>query len=239
MVYRSISKDIRERVLWLISHDYVPADICEIFGISLRSLQRWKRNQHLYGTLLPPHLPVLGRPRILNTDMTHDLYTLMEEAPEMYLDEIQDWIAVTHDVKLSKTALFENIRDAGITYKLLRKAAAERDDDARAEWMDEMNTHFVSQQLVFVDETSKDDRTIYRHYGRAPAGRRATIHANFVRGDRYSMVAALSLDGYEAVRIVPGSVDSTKFLDFIVQDLVSTYYHKVCIVLTAMFSFQR
>ena len=75
----------------------------------------------------------------------------------MYLDEIQDWLAIAHDVRLSKTALFENIHDAGVTYKLLRKAAAEQDEDARAEWMDDMNTHYTAQQLVFVDETSKDD----------------------------------------------------------------------------------
>ncbi|KAI0274101.1 hypothetical protein BGY98DRAFT_893063, partial [Russula aff. rugulosa BPL654] len=59
----------------------------------------------------------------------------------------------------------------------------------------------------FVGETSKDDQTVYRHYGRLIAGNRATISANFVRGKRYSMVAALSLDGYEAVRVVSGSVD--------------------------------
>ncbi|KAH7871051.1 uncharacterized protein C8R40DRAFT_1007066, partial [Lentinula edodes] len=58
-----------------------------------------------------------------------------------------------------------------------------------------------------VDETSKDERTIYRHYGRAPAGQRATISANFVRGERYSLVAAMSTEGYEACRVVPGSVD--------------------------------
>jgi hypothetical protein len=44
-----------------------------------------------------------------------------------------------------------------MTFKLLHKAAAEWDEDARAEWMDEMNTHHTAQQLVFVDETSKDD----------------------------------------------------------------------------------
>ncbi|KAJ3964498.1 hypothetical protein EV361DRAFT_759430, partial [Lentinula raphanica] len=59
----------------------------------------------------------------------------------------------------------------------------------------------------FVDETSKDDRTIYRHYGRAVSGQRATISANFVRGDRYSIVAAMSTEGYEAVQVVPGSVN--------------------------------
>jgi transposase len=220
MVNRAISKDIRERVIWLVEHGYAPPDICEIFGISDRTLRRWRRNNDTYGTPLPPPPLQRGRPHTLNNDMTHDLYTLLEEAPDMYLDEIQDWLAVAHDVRLSKTALFENIRDAGVTYKLLRKAAAERDEDARAEWMDDMNTHYTAQQLVFVDETSKDDRTIYRHYGRAPSGMRATIHANFVRGDRYSVVAALSLRGYEAVRVTPGSVDGDEFLDFIVNDLV-------------------
>ena len=79
--------------------------------------------------------------------------------------------------------------------------------------------------MVFVDETSKDDRIIYRHYGRAVAGCHATINANFVRGDQFSMVAALSLDGYEAMRVVPGSVDGEEFLDFIVHDVVRFTFH--------------
>ncbi|KAJ3826961.1 hypothetical protein F5880DRAFT_1450822, partial [Lentinula raphanica] len=58
-----------------------------------------------------------------------------------------------------------------------------------------------------IDETSKDDRTIYRHYGRAISGQRAVIPANFVRGDRYSFVAALGIEGYAAIRVVPGSLD--------------------------------
>ena len=50
------------------------------------------------------------------------------------------------------------------------------------------NAHFTASQMVFVDETSKDERTVYRHYGRSVIGTRATIRANFVRGERYSMV---------------------------------------------------
>ena len=52
----------------------------------------------------------------------------------MYLSEIQDWIALTHEVHISKSALHDNIRDAGISFKLLRRAAAERDEDYREEW---------------------------------------------------------------------------------------------------------
>jgi hypothetical protein len=157
--------------------------------------------------------------------MTHDLYTLLEEAPEMYLSEIQDWIALMFEVHISRTALHLNIRDAGLSFKLLRRAAAERDEDLRQEWKQDVNAHFIASQMVFIDETSKDERTIYRHYGRSIVGRRATINANFVRGERYSLVAALSLDGYEAVRVVPGSVDGEEFMDFIVNDVVScTFY---------------
>ena len=225
MVYRHISKDLKDRALWLILHGYVPEDICELFDISERSVARWKQNNRLYGFVVPPPNPIQCRPRILNANMTHDLYTLLEEAPEMYLSEIQDWIALTYEVHISKAALHQNIRDAGITYKLLRRAAAERNEDLREEWKQEVNAHYTASQMIFVDETSKDDRTIYRHYGRSVAGRRATINANFVRGERYSMVAALSLDGYEAVRAIPGSVDGEEFLDFVVNDVVRCIFY--------------
>ena len=40
------------------------------------------------------------------------------------------------------------------------------------------------------------------------------------------MVTALSLDGYEGVHAVPGSVDGEEFLDFIVNIVVHcTFYH--------------
>jgi transposase len=231
MVYKHISKDLKERALWLMERDYIPADVSDIFGVSERSLQRWRANQAIYGTIIPPTAPTRGRPRKLNSDMTHDLCALLEEAPEMYLDEIQEWLALAYDVGISRAALHENIRDAGFTYKLLRKAAAERNDDLREEWMAEMQMHYVARQLVMIDETSKDDRTIYRHYGRAPSNHRATVSANFVRGERYSMVAALSVDGYETMRVVPGSLDGEAFFDFIVNDVVGFYLYSDAILM--------
>jgi hypothetical protein len=88
--------------------------------------------------------------------------------------------------------------------------------------------------MVFVDETSKDERTIYRHYGCSITGGRATISANFVQGARYSMVATLSLDGYEAVGVVPGSVDGESFLSFIVNDMVRCMFYLIRFSLTLL-----
>ena len=178
----------------------------------------WRRNDRIHGSVKPPTNPNHSQPHILNNNMLHDLYTLLSEAPDIYLDEIQDWIALAYKVGISKCSLFHNIHDAGATYKLLWKAAAERDEDAWQEWKDDVNAHFTAVQMVFVNETSKDHRTIYHHYGQ-----RATIRANFVHGDRYRMVAALSLDGCEALCVVPGSVDGEEFLDFIIHDVVCAY----------------
>ncbi|KZP21878.1 hypothetical protein FIBSPDRAFT_687136, partial [Athelia psychrophila] len=102
------------------------------------------------------------------------------------------------EMHIGRSALDNLIRDAGISLKLARKCASERDEVARED---------------------KDDRTIFRRYARAPKGQRATIDADFVRGDRYSIVAAISVDGYVGTRIVSGSLDSAEFFDFIVEDL--------------------
>jgi hypothetical protein len=52
---------------------------------------------------------------------------MLDESPELFLDEIQDWVALSHDIQLSKSALHYLICDAGLTYKLLHKAALEQD----------------------------------------------------------------------------------------------------------------
>jgi len=75
-------------------------------------------------------------------------------------------------------------------------------------------------QFVCVDETSKNELTYARKYGRAYSGERAELKDVFVCGDRYSMVAALTVDGYIASHIVPGSFDSIDFIDFIQEQVV-------------------
>lgn len=91
---------------------------------------------------------------------------------------------------------------------------------ARAEWKQLIQTSFISSMIVTADESSKDERTIFRKRGRAPRGHRAEIEANFVRGERYSILAAITINGYLVSRIVSGSVDSDEFFDFIVNDIV-------------------
>lgn len=48
-------------------------------------------------------------------------------------------------------------------------------------------------QLVFVDESHIDSRSVNRRYGRARRGERAIIPQVFYRDQRYSLIAALGV----------------------------------------------
>jgi transposase len=95
-------------------------------------------------------------PHILNADQTHNLFTLLAEAPKMYLNEITDWIAVTQDKGISCTSIHTLIQDTGLSYKLLQCVAAECNDVARAEWKQLIQMSFISLMIVMADESRKD-----------------------------------------------------------------------------------
>ncbi|KAK0235518.1 hypothetical protein EDD85DRAFT_773604, partial [Armillaria nabsnona] len=61
------------------------------------------------------------------------------------------------------------------------------------------------------------------HYGRSPVGTNADLSDVFVRGECYSLIAALTTEGYIATRVEMGSFDSFGFFDFIVDDVVRNY----------------
>ena len=75
--------------------------------------------------------------------------------------------------------------------------------------------------MVFLDESSKDGRTIFRKYGQSVQGEHPVNQVVQDRGTQYSILPAITVDGYIAVRVVEGSVDGAEFIDFVLNDLVS------------------
>ena len=101
----------------------------------------------------------------------------------MFLDELQDWLTPEHNVLISTTVLHMNIQNARLTCKLLCQRAVERDEVAREQWKVDVHANFVAAQIVWMDESSKDDQTIYQHYGWAPVGHCTVIDTQFVCGE--------------------------------------------------------
>lgn len=190
--------------------------------------------QHAHGAPVRPGGRLQGRTRSLDAMQMHELIETLLDEPEAYLAEIQDWVELSFDIHLDVSTIHRIVEDLGFTFKFLRKVASERDPLAREEWMAYMQATFVPEQLVFVDESSKDDRTIFRYRGRAPAGQRVQIEADFVRGDRYSILASITYHGYLPPRIVEGSVNSIEFLDYIASEVVCVNLSYPSLILIAI-----
>ena len=204
----------------LIEQGWGLEEIVEALGVSSKSITRLEHNYKEYGWV-DPQTVLRGRPRILTTAMTEDLREMINETPSLFLDEISEWFALYHGQPISTTAMHDNLHDLGLTYKLLRRVAAECDNVACAEWLHEIAVSYTADQMVFLDEASKDKHVSLCRFSHALSGEAAEDCVMLDRGIRYSILPALTVDGYMAVRVVEGSIDRAEFYDFVVNDVVS------------------
>jgi len=217
MVYRTISPDLKQRALYLLLEEGWDIDrIATALGVHSNSIKRWEQNYETYGTVSPP-TPLRGQQQLLSNGVAEELREILTESPALLLDEIGEWLANYHDQPISTTALHDNLEDLAFTHKRLKRIAAEQDDAYRANWLHNMTSNYSANQLVFLGDSSKDDRAILRRYGRAIQGQPAVEHVS------YSILPALTIDGYIAVRAVEGSVDGPEFFDFVINDVVSLH----------------
>lgn len=215
------TRELKERAYALTLGGFRTSDVAYVLGVGERSVRRWAANARLYGDVERTSA-LRGRPPKINAGILKELRALIRSSPSLYLDEVSTWLAFHHDLPVSISTVHRSLVAQGFTYKKLRKTATERDEQTRAQWKADITSRFTASQLIFADESSKDNRTSYRHYGRAMAGQRAVEVLSFDRGVRYSILPALSIDGILTVRVVQGSVNGVEFYDWVVTDLVCT-----------------
>jgi len=140
----------------------------------------------------------------------------------LYLDELCTLLAAEHGIIVSQSTLSRNLMEAGLTRKVLHKLALECDEALRVDWRNGLQNDFFGDgsEFVCVDETSKNELTYARRHGRSMSGEPANLTDVFARGDRYSLVAAITTKGYVAAHAVPGSFDAFEFYNFIAEQVL-------------------
>ena len=108
--------------------------------------------------------------------------------------------------------------------KKLKKIAAERNENIHADFIRRM-AQYQPEQLGFLDEVSKDERTSTRHHGRSMKGRRAVKKGVFVCGRRFSAEELLTVDGMVSNTVVEGSMTRNRFLEYLEHSVVRFYPH--------------
>lgn len=193
-----------------------PKDIADILGVSLSTVYLMLRNIKTYGT---PHNPLVhtrGPKPMLNTDHLEFLNKQLVKHPVLYLDELQALLRSEYDLLVSLPTLSRALGQLNFSHIRVTKIAAERNELVRLGFK-----HLVGQviqhpdQALFLDESSKDEKTFERRYGYAKRGSRCEWEFPFVRGRRLSLVAALSTKGVTASKVYDGAVDADRFLGFL------------------------
>jgi len=90
----------------------------------------------------------------------------------------------------------------------------------RAYYLDVIGKHYTSNQLIFLDESAKDEKSLSRLYEYSLRNTRACKKVVFVHRKRYTILPALTLDRFIAVNVFEGACDRKKFVDFVLNQVV-------------------
>ena len=96
----------------------------------------------------------------------------------------------------------------------MSKEAAERDPELRTHWLYKLG-FWKAEQLVFIDESGFNFKTGQPTHGYARKGERARVPLSARRGEKLSLLPAMSVEGIFACSIYRGAVDANNFEKFI------------------------
>ncbi|KAG1710883.1 hypothetical protein DVH05_013607 [Phytophthora capsici] len=181
----------------------VPCDqVGRIFGVSGRTVSRWYLQFKQNGHVEPGKQPKKSR---RNAEMLSFVSDYVSGNPCFYVEELQEELRQRfgHNVKgVSATSVLRMLRfELGLSRKVLEGRAREAVPQEIEGFMVKMRTWYsYPEQLVFVDETSKNGLDAARRYTWSPRGQRAIVRTPFARGNRVSIVAACDARGFFAWR---------------------------------------
>lgn len=194
-------------------------DILDCVGFSERTFYRTLACWRETGDVVPHKFgSFAGRPRLLLYDDVDYLLCLVRHRPD-YFDEMKELLQENRFISVHYSTIIRELSRTGISVKRLRRIAQERCPDKRAAYLARVG-QYSPDQLGFIDETSKDDRTPGRRNGRAKKGCRAQKKQRFVRGKRLTGTGLLTKDGMMATRVVQGSMDGEMFCSFLEEEVV-------------------
>ena len=206
MVFRYISPDVKQAAIRIYENDLMDlVDILACLNISESTFFRALRLQWETGNVERPKSTIRGRPRKLHFDDLTYMTALINHRPDWFLDELLGLLNTNRFISAHFTTIYRELEWSGVSLKRLCRIAKECDEDLHADFVQIMG-QYSPGEIGFLDEFSKDERTLHWRCGRAKKGKRAVMRGAFVRGQQVSGEGLLSLDGIVASTVVEGSM---------------------------------
>ena len=216
---KSLSGDLRERVIEAVQAGASRREAAERFEISASAVVKWLQRWRDHGVCVAKPR---GGSRSILEDHAERILALVDEQPDRTLDEL---VAAMRKRRIpgSRSALWRFLDRHDITFKKsLRAAEQHRADVARARrrWIRQQG-YLDTTRLVFIDETAVTINMV-RLRGRCPRGERLISHVPQGAWKTITFVAALRHNKMVAPMVLDGPINGAAFVAYIEQCLVAT-----------------
>ena len=215
---KSLSVDLRSRVLAAIDAGLSCRQAAARFGVSASSAIRWQGMCRSGGDARPK--PQGGDRLSRRTEAHADLiHAALAEVPDMTLPELKTRLA-EQGAQVSVSALWRFCHRHKITRKTAHAAEQDRPDvrKRREAWF-EGQLDLDPARLVFIDETWASTN-MARRYGRALRGWRLRLGVPHGRWKTTTFVAGLRTSGVVAPFVLDGPINRRAFETYVEQVLV-------------------
>ena len=147
------------------------------------------------------------------------MLTLIHDNPNYFLDELLKLLETNRFISIHYSTIHRELERLNVSRKKFKKIALERDELRRADFVARM-AQYDPDEHGFLDEMSRDVRSISRRYGQSHKNQCAMKKQAFVRGQQTSTTSFLTLDGITALTVVEGSMTKELFHTFL-EEVVS------------------
>jgi len=112
---RPLSQDLRQRIIAARERGAGTGEVCQRFGVSRKSVERFWKEHCLTGTCQPKKIGGYRRSRLAQHDRT--LRRWIAAQPDLTLEELQMRCRQRLKVALGITALWHRLEQLGLSYK--------------------------------------------------------------------------------------------------------------------------
>ncbi|GBB99685.1 hypothetical protein RclHR1_00360034 [Rhizophagus clarus] len=155
---KEFSVDLRWRVVYLYYDDLSTVDIANTLHMSKSIVNKIIKRYNRWACVENPFKGIPGRRKQFSNEDLEILRNLITEKVDWYLDELVYEMECITGKRVSVAALWRSLQYLGITRKKLHKAALERNEIIRAHYLATIGEHYTQNQLIFLDESAKDER---------------------------------------------------------------------------------
>src|ERR1700712_296641 len=133
---------------------------------------------------------------------------------DLYQEEMADFLYDQYGIKPSVPVISKLLKRRGITNKRLKIIAQQQNEELIRQFHDDARW-WRADQLITVDESAYTEKTGDGKYGWAESGMPASIKRFLKRSERWSLLPAYSIEGYEDCLLFQGGITMAIFEDWL------------------------